>query len=104
MPGSVTIESTSRSTSLGRRSTRSWRSIDVRIVWACVGGGQFDNAAAVASSPYSVARGGGMEALMIGVSGMRGTIGGTLTPPVVSRMAAAFAQWLKIHQAPKDGR
>src|SRR5688572_8209435 len=45
-----------------------------------------------------------MEALMIGVSGMRGTIGGTLTPPVVSRMAAAFAQWLKIHQAPKDGR
>jgi phosphomannomutase len=41
---------------------------------------------------------------MIGVSGMRGTIGGTLTPPVVSRMAAAFAQWLKLHQAPKGGR
>jgi phosphomannomutase len=36
-----------------------------------------------------------MEALMIGVSGMRGTIGGTLTPPVVSQMAAAFACWLK---------
>jgi phosphomannomutase len=36
-----------------------------------------------------------MEALMIGVSGMRGTVGGTLTPPVVSGMAAAFAVWLK---------
>src|SRR5436190_22344499 len=36
-----------------------------------------------------------MEALMIGVSGMRGTIGGTLTPPVVGRMASAFAAWLK---------
>ncbi|HEX4123756.1 MAG TPA: phosphoglucosamine mutase [Tepidisphaeraceae bacterium] len=36
-----------------------------------------------------------MEALMIGVSGMRGTIGGTLTPTVVSQMAAAFARWLK---------
>ncbi len=31
---------------------------------------------------------------MIGVSGTRGTIGGTLTPPVVGRMAAAFACWL----------
>ena len=36
-----------------------------------------------------------MEALMIGVSGMRGTIGGTLTPLVVTRMASAFAAWLK---------
>jgi phosphomannomutase len=36
-----------------------------------------------------------MEALMIGVSGMRGTIGGTLTPAVVGRMAAAFAAFLK---------
>ena len=35
-----------------------------------------------------------MEALMIGVSGTRGTIGGTLTPTVVGRMAAAFAAWL----------
>ena len=35
-----------------------------------------------------------MEALMIGVSGMRGTIGGTLSPPVVTRMASAFAAWL----------
>jgi phosphomannomutase len=36
-----------------------------------------------------------MEALMIGVSGMRGTIGGTLTPAVVNQMSAAFAVWLK---------
>src|SRR3954470_8825002 len=36
-----------------------------------------------------------MEALMIGVSGMRGTIGGTLTPAVVNQMAAAFAALLK---------
>jgi phosphomannomutase len=36
-----------------------------------------------------------MEALMIGVSGTRGTIGGTLTPPVVGQMAAAFAVWLR---------
>lgn len=35
-----------------------------------------------------------MEALMIGVSGMRGTVGGTLTPPVVGQMAAAFARWI----------
>ena len=40
-----------------------------------------------------------MEALMIGVSGMRGTVGGTLTPPVVGRMAAAFAVFLKSNQA-----
>ncbi|HEV7298608.1 MAG TPA: phosphoglucosamine mutase [Tepidisphaeraceae bacterium] len=32
---------------------------------------------------------------MIGVSGMRGTIGGTLTPATVARMAAAFAVWTK---------
>ena len=31
---------------------------------------------------------------MIGVSGMRGTVGGTLTPAVVGRMAAAFAATL----------
>src|SRR4030095_11638785 len=36
-----------------------------------------------------------MEALMIGVSGMRGTIGGTLTPAVVSQMTAAFVAWLE---------
>jgi phosphomannomutase len=44
-----------------------------------------------------------MEALMIGVSGMRGTIGGTLTPAVVSRMAAAFAAWLKENEKPANG-
>src|SRR6476659_7783286 len=45
-----------------------------------------------------------MEALMIGVSGMRGTIGGTLTPPVVGRMASAFAAWLKQNQTPVNGK
>ncbi|HSI35611.1 MAG TPA: phosphoglucosamine mutase [Tepidisphaeraceae bacterium] len=44
-----------------------------------------------------------MEALMIGVSGMRGTVGGTLTPPVVTRMAAAFAVWLKQSAKPVNG-
>src|SRR5436190_17835736 len=44
-----------------------------------------------------------MDALMIGVSGMRGTVGGTLTPPVVTRMAAAFAAWLKQNQPPLNG-
>jgi phosphomannomutase len=43
-----------------------------------------------------------MEALMIGVSGMRGTIGGTLTPAVIGRMAAAFAVWLKESRKPGD--
>ncbi|HEX4053112.1 MAG TPA: phosphoglucosamine mutase [Tepidisphaeraceae bacterium] len=33
--------------------------------------------------------------LMIGISGMRGTVGGSLTPAVVCRMAAAFAAFLK---------
>jgi len=36
-----------------------------------------------------------MDALMIGVSGMRGTVGGTLTPAVLMQMSAAFAAWLK---------
>jgi phosphomannomutase len=44
-----------------------------------------------------------MEALMIGVSGMRGTIGGTLTPPVVGQMAAAFAAYLK-ESRPNTGK
>jgi phosphomannomutase len=44
-----------------------------------------------------------MEALMIGVSGTRGTIGGTLTPPVVTQMASAFAHWLKNTQKPGEG-
>jgi phosphomannomutase len=45
----------------------------------------------------------GMEALMIGVSGMRGTIGGTLTPAVVSQMVAAFAVYLKQNHKPTNG-
>ncbi|HZL33723.1 MAG TPA: phosphoglucosamine mutase [Tepidisphaeraceae bacterium] len=44
-----------------------------------------------------------MEALMIGVSGMRGTIGRTLTPPVVGRMAGGFAAWLKQTSQPANG-
>src|SRR5215212_10885863 len=44
-----------------------------------------------------------MEALMIGVSGMRGTIGGTLTPGVVGQMAGAFAGYLKTTQKPTNG-
>ena len=36
-----------------------------------------------------------MESLMIGISGMRGTIGGTLTPQVLMQMSAAFAAYLK---------
>ncbi len=44
-----------------------------------------------------------MDALMIGVSGMRGTIGGTLTPQVVSQMAAAFAVFLKQTAQPQNG-
>jgi len=39
---------------------------------------------------------------MIGVSGMRGTIGGTLTPTIVNRMSAAFAAWL--YDGPPPGR
>jgi phosphomannomutase len=42
-----------------------------------------------------------MDALMIGVSGMRGTIGGTLTPSVVTRMSSAFAVWLKTNAKPQ---
>ena len=34
------------------------------------------------------------DALMIGVSGLRGTVGGSLSPRVVQRMAGAFAEWL----------
>ena len=35
------------------------------------------------------------DTLMIGVSGMRGLVGSTLTPETVGRMAAAFAVWVK---------
>jgi phosphomannomutase len=45
-----------------------------------------------------------MEALMIGVSGMRGTIGGTLTPAIISTMASAFAVYLKRTQTPANGK
>ncbi|MGB7157690.1 MAG: phosphoglucosamine mutase, partial [Tepidisphaeraceae bacterium] len=45
-----------------------------------------------------------MDALMIGVSGMRGTIGGTLSPAVVTRMACAFAAWLKQTQSTANGK
>lgn len=45
-----------------------------------------------------------MEALMIGVSGMRGTIGGTLTPAVVTQMASALAAWLKENYSPINGQ
>lgn len=41
---------------------------------------------------------------MIGVSGMRGTIGGTLTPAVVNQMASAFAVWLGEGPSPLNGR
>jgi phosphomannomutase len=44
------------------------------------------------------------QALMIGISGMRGTIGGSLTPGVVSQMASAFATFLKRKQPPGGGR
>src|SRR3954469_21348577 len=44
-----------------------------------------------------------MEALMIGVSGMRGTIGGTLTPIVVNQMASAFAVFLNETAKPANG-
>src|SRR5688572_4967420 len=44
-----------------------------------------------------------MEALMLGVSGLRGTVGGTLTPPVVAQLASAFAVWLKRTRQPKNG-
>ena len=40
---------------------------------------------------------------MIGVSGMRGTIGGTLTPAVVGRMSAALAAWLAESSPPLNG-
>ncbi|MGN6626213.1 MAG: hypothetical protein ACTHLN_06310 [Tepidisphaeraceae bacterium] len=40
---------------------------------------------------------------MIGVSGLRGTVGGTLSPAVALRMASAFAAWLKETQQPRNG-
>src|ERR1041384_2727338 len=45
-----------------------------------------------------------MDALMIGISGMRGTIGGSLTPNVVGNMAMAFSTWLRQNRKPANGR
>jgi phosphomannomutase len=45
-----------------------------------------------------------MDALMISISGMRGTIGGTLTPQVIAQMASAIAAYLKDHEKPANGR
>ena len=45
-----------------------------------------------------------MEVLMIGISGTRGTIGGTLTPAVISQMASALAVYLKNHEKPANGQ
>jgi phosphomannomutase len=44
-----------------------------------------------------------VDALMMGVSGLRGTIGGSLTPAVVMRWAAAYATYLKASQSPVNG-
>jgi phosphomannomutase len=41
--------------------------------------------------------------LMLTVSGLRGLIGSSLTPPVASRYAAAFGQWLKAQKCGKAG-
>ncbi len=43
-----------------------------------------------------------MDVLMVGISGMRGTTGGTLTPAVVNQMASAFAVWLKQNHKPAN--
>jgi phosphomannomutase len=45
-----------------------------------------------------------MDVLMIGISGMRGTIGGTLAPAVVMNYAAAIAAYLKANEKPANGR
>src|SRR5437762_6190519 len=45
-----------------------------------------------------------MDPLMIGISGTRGTIGGTLTPAVASNKAGAFAAWLGQTQKPQNNR
>ena len=44
-----------------------------------------------------------IDALMIGVSGLRGTVGGTLSPDVVLRWSAAFAAYLKRNERPTNG-
>ena len=44
-------------------------------------------------------QGGGVEGLMVGVSGIRGRVGDALTPEVVARYAAAFGAWSIAHNA-----
>ncbi len=46
-----------------------------------------------------MAQGGGVEGLMVGVSGIRGRVGAALTPEVVARYAAAFGAWSIAHHA-----
>ena len=43
-----------------------------------------------------------MNALMLGISGLRGTIGGTLTPEVAARWATAIATYLKQNEKPAN--
>ena len=43
-----------------------------------------------------------MNALMLGISGLRGTIGGSLTPEVAARWAAAIAAYLKANEQPAN--
>ena len=45
-----------------------------------------------------------MDALMLGISGLRGTIGGTLPPSVALRWASAFAAYLKQNEQPANGK
>ena len=40
---------------------------------------------------------------MIGISGMRGIIGSTLSPAVVTQYASAFAAYLKANEKPNNG-
>src|SRR5689334_655719 len=54
--------------------------------------------------PHSGRVGCSMDALMIGISGMRGTIGGSLTPSVVGNMAMAYSAWLRKNRKPVNGR
>lgn len=48
-----------------------------------------------------MAQGGGVEGLMVGVSGIRGRVGEALTPEVVARYAAAFGAWSIANNASK---
>ncbi|MEE9211163.1 MAG: hypothetical protein V3U29_00750, partial [Phycisphaeraceae bacterium] len=41
--------------------------------------------------------------LMLSVSGLRGLVGRSLTPPVAARYAAAFGSWLRARYADKSG-